>query len=88
MQMAARLAIELEMAASELLTRQTALIERCQLPVTLAGADPDAMLPVMMRDKKVAHGKLRFVLPSEIGVVELVGGVAETAVRKAINDTR
>ena len=88
MQMAARLAIELEMASPELLTQQTALIERCQLPVTLANADPDLMLPVMMRDKKVAHGKLRFILPSEIGVVDLVGGVDEAAVRKAISDTR
>ena len=88
MQMAARLAIDLKMADASLLEKQTDLIHRCGLPTSLAEADPDAMLPVMMRDKKVAHGKLRFILPTEIGVVELVGGIDEAAVRKAIHATR
>ena len=88
MQMAARLAIELEMIDVSVLDRQTALIEACRLPTTLAEADPDAMLPVMMRDKKVAHGKLRFILPTEIGTVELVGGIEESAVRRAIEANR
>lgn len=88
MQMAARLAIDLQMADASLLEQQTHLIQQCELPITLASADPDAMLPVMMRDKKVAHGKLRFILPSEIGVVELVGGIDEAAVRQAIEATR
>jgi 3-dehydroquinate synthase len=84
MQMAARLAINLDMADPTLLERQTALIKACGLPTTLASADPDQMLPVMKRDKKVAHGKLRFVLPTEIGVVDLVEGIDEAAVRSAI----
>ncbi len=88
MQMAARLAIELGMIDASVLNRQTALIEACRLPTTLAEADPDAMLPVMMRDKKVAHGKLRFILPTEIGAVELVGGIEESAVRRAIEANR
>ena len=87
MQMAARLAIKLGMTEPSLLDRQTALLEACQLPTTLPTANPDDMLPVMMRDKKVAHGNLRFVLPSEIGVVELVGGVDESDVREAIEAT-
>lgn len=87
MQMAARLAIQLGMADESLLKKQTELIEQCELPTTLPDADPDAMLPVMMRDKKVAHGQLRFILPSEIGAVELVGGVDENAVRAAIEAT-
>ena len=88
MQMAARLAIELGMIDASVMDRQTALIEACRLPATLAEADPEAMLPVMMRDKKVAHGKLRFILPTEIGAVELVGGIEESAVRRAIEATR
>jgi 3-dehydroquinate synthase len=88
MQMAARLAIELDMIDASVLSRQTALIQACRLPATLAEADPEAMLPVMMRDKKVAHGKLRFILPTEIGAVELVGGIEESAVRRAIEATR
>ncbi|MEM8672162.1 MAG: 3-dehydroquinate synthase [Planctomycetota bacterium] len=88
MQMAARLAIDLKLADPSLLHRQTKLIELCGLPTTYASADPDQMIPVMMRDKKVAHGKLRFILPSEIGVVDLVGGVEESKVRKAIVESR
>ena len=84
MQMAARLATDLQMAKTSLLERQGTLLEACGLPTTLAGADVDAMLPVMMRDKKVAHGKLRFVLPTELGVVDLVEGIEESAIRQAI----
>ena len=29
----------------------------------------------MMHDKKVEHGKLRFVLPARMGHVELVGDI-------------
>ena len=46
------------------------------------------MLPVMMRDKKVAHGKLRFVLPTRIGHVDLVGDVDPAAVVRAIAQHR
>jgi 3-dehydroquinate synthase len=88
MQMAARLAVDLDMAEASLLQRQTALITACGLPTTLEQADPDQMLPVMMCDKKVAHGNLRFVLPTEIGVVDLVGGIDESAIRKAILENR
>lgn len=88
MQMAARLAIDLAMAESSLLERQTALIKACSLPTEFPEADTEAMLPVMMRDKKVAHGKLRFILPTKIGNVDLVGGVEEDAVRRAIESNQ
>ncbi len=84
MQMAARMAIDLDRCDRELWDRQTRLLKNCQLPTTWADADPDAMLPVMMRDKKVAHGKLRFILPSRIGSVDLVGDIDDAAVRNAI----
>ncbi|MEL6110552.1 MAG: 3-dehydroquinate synthase [Planctomycetota bacterium] len=88
MQMAASLAISLGLCRSELLARQTRLLTACGLPITLTDADPDEMLPVMMRDKKVAHGKLRFILPTRIGHVKLVGDVEEGAVRAAIEAHR
>ena len=37
-----------------------------------------------MHDKKVQHGRLRFVLPSAMGSVELVGDVEVADVRAAI----
>jgi len=84
MQMAAHLAVELNMCDRNLLDRQTALLEACQLPTHLEGANPDDLLPVMSRDKKVAHGKLRFILPTAIGTVKLVGDIDPAAVREAI----
>jgi 3-dehydroquinate synthase len=88
MQMAARLAVDVGMAQPDLLSRQTKVLEACHLPVSLETADASELLPVMMRDKKVAHGKLRFVLPTDIGNVDLVGGLEESAVRAAIESSR
>lgn len=88
MQMAARLAIAFGLCDADVLRRQTELLQACRLPVTLPTASADEMLPVMRRDKKAAHGDLRFILPREIGNVELVGQVDESAVRQAIEHTR
>ena len=88
MEMAARLAQELGLVEDDLLERQTRLLQKCRLPVVLPEADPDQMLPVMMRDKKVEHGKLRFILPSKIGSVDLVGDVDQQLVREVILKTR
>ncbi len=88
MQMAARLAIDLRLCEDELLVRQTALLRAVGLPIVYPNAVSDEMLPVMCRDKKVEHGKLRFILPTEIGSVRLVGDVDESDVRRAIEQTR
>ncbi len=84
MQMAARLAISLGRVDEELLKRQTRLLLAAGLPITDPGADIPAMIRVMARDKKVEHGKLRFVLPTKIGHVELVTDVDESLVRDVI----
>lgn len=84
MQMAARLALSLGRVDETFLVRQTQLLDAVGLPLVWKDADPDAMIPVMGRDKKVAHGKLRFILPTRIGHVELVGDVPEPEVVKAI----
>ena len=40
----------------------------------------------MMHDKKVQHGKLRFVLPSRLGSVELVNDVDPEDIRAALEE--
>ncbi|TWT97343.1 3-dehydroquinate synthase [Neorhodopirellula pilleata] len=85
MQMAARLAVALGKCEADLINRQTRLLDNAQLPLVWPQANPEAMIPVMARDKKVAHGKLRFVLPDRIGHVELVGDVPVDQVRFAID---
>ncbi|MEM6980361.1 MAG: 3-dehydroquinate synthase [Planctomycetota bacterium] len=88
MQMAARLAIRLERCPEDLLERQTCLLTNAGLPIVWPDAKPDAMLQVMSRDKKVQHGQLRFVLPSQLGHVDLVSDVQRSHVIDAIESTR
>ncbi len=88
MEMAARMAHSLGRVDVQMIDRQRDLIRRCNLPTVWADADPDAMLRVMRTDKKVAHGKLRFVLPSRIGHVDLVTCDDVDVIAAAIRATR
>ncbi len=64
--------------------RQRKLLETLELPVKTPPLDPDKILSAMMHDKKVQHGKLRFVLPSRLGSVELVDDVDPEDIRAAL----
>lgn len=77
---ASQLAERLGRVDADCTARQRDLLLRLGAPVTLPALDPAAMLAAMQRDKKVAHGRLRFVLPSRMGQVELVGNVPEEQV--------
>jgi 3-dehydroquinate synthase len=80
---AARLAVRLGRIDESIATRQHELLEVLGLPtrlpdqVQLANAD---ILQRMRLDKKNAAGRLRFVLPTRLGHVELVDGIVETEV--------
>ena len=83
---AARLARSLGRIDDGVVRRQDAVLEALGLPVAPpsgAGA-ADELLAIMGRDKKAVGGRLRFVLPAQIGVVELVGDVPEALVRQAL----
>ena len=85
MQCAARLACALGRIDREIVTRQDRLLRALRLPVVVPRElSEDQLLAAMQRDKKVEHGRLRFVLPSRIGHVELVGGVDPALVRQAL----
>jgi len=80
MMCAARLARRLGRVDDALVDRQRTLLESVGLPTSLGSegsgsVDLDRLLAATGRDKKVEHGSLRFVLPTRIGHVELVGGV-------------
>ena len=45
------------------------------MPTEVPELDRRQLLAAMQRDKKVAHGQLRFVLPTRMGHVELVADV-------------
>ncbi len=72
---ASRLAERAGRISADVTERQQKLLEALQLPVEVPELDHDAVLEVMKRDKKVVEGRLRFVLPSRMGHVELVEDV-------------
>ncbi len=72
---ASRLAERLGRIDAEVTERQEKLLQAVGLPTEVPDVDPDQVLKTMMHDKKVEHGRLRLVLPSRLGDVELVGDV-------------
>ena len=81
---ASRLAERLGRVSTELTARQRALLMALGLPVSVPQVDHELLLTAMAHDKKVEHGRLRFVLPSRMGHVELVADVPVDAVRAAL----
>ena len=84
MMCAARLAERLGRIDKTFGNRQLALLTALGLPVDVPTVDHEALLAAMQRDKKVEHGRLRFVLPTELGHVELVGNIDPSDVRAAL----
>lgn len=81
---ASRLAERLGRIDHELTERQYRLLEALKLPTSVPEVEHDRLIAAMRHDKKVEHGKLRFVLPSRMGHVELVGNIDETLVRQSL----
>jgi 3-dehydroquinate synthase len=81
---AARLAEHLGYIDTNCARRQHDLLVALGLPVRLPELSPQALIAAMQRDKKVEHGRLRFVLPTRLGHVELVSGILEETVRTVL----
>jgi 3-dehydroquinate synthase len=81
---ASRLAERLGRVDRAFTERQRGLLVALGLPVDFPAADHDALMAAMAHDKKVEHGRLRFVLPTRMGHVELVDNVPEADVRAAL----
>jgi 3-dehydroquinate synthase len=76
---AARIAAEMGRAAPSLADRIEAALLAWGLPTRCPPFDAEAIQEAMAHDKKKRGGVLRWVLPREIGVVEIVEDVpAET----------
>ncbi len=88
---AARLAEMLGRIGPDIVARQDRLLESLELPTDLGAfqkhaptATADDLLSIMARDKKTLDGRLRFVLPTRIGHVELVDGIDPAVVRRVL----
>jgi len=84
---AARLARILGRIDEATVHRQQQLLERLALPTALPAFKHQELIAAMRHDKKVEFGKLRFVLPSRIGHVELVDGVEVHQIEQALTGT-
>ncbi|MBA61740.1 MAG: 3-dehydroquinate synthase [Planctomycetaceae bacterium] len=83
---ASRLAEALGRITSEDTARQHNLLVQLNLPIALPqDLKREPMVEAMKRDKKTEHGKIRFILPTRIGHVELVDDVDEALALAAFN---
>jgi 3-dehydroquinate synthase len=80
---ASRLAERLGRIDPEVTARQRRLLEAFGLPVEPEAWPVAELLKTMRSDKKAVSGRMRFVLPSRLGAVELVENVAEADVAAA-----
>ncbi len=87
MLMAAQTAKLLGLLADKDIERIKNLLIKAKLPVKR----PEQMaiesyIPHMLRDKKVISGKLRLVIPTKIGQVEVMDGIEKSVVLESINN--
>jgi 3-dehydroquinate synthase len=82
---AGKIAVELGMWHQEDAQRQDALLQKAGLPTKLPGGlDIDAIANALQTDKKVKNGKVRFVLPTQIGTVEITDQVPADTIRQVL----
>jgi len=85
MDLAARVALRMELWGPESVERQRALLQAYGLPTSVpAGVDLSRLLELTLRDKKVHAGRVRWVLPTAIGSAEVRDDVPEQLVRAVV----
>jgi 3-dehydroquinate synthase len=88
MMCAARLAERLGRMDATFVERQRKLLTTFGLSLDVPDVDRDEVIELMYHDKKVEHGKLRFVLPSRMGRVELVPGIDTDSILAAMSNEK
>ncbi len=88
MSVAARLAANLEICGPETRDEILNALAHYQLPIHIPNTfTPEQILEAMGTDKKIQSGKLRLILPIEIGKVEIVSNVPRAELIQALNDS-
>jgi 3-dehydroquinate synthase len=87
MMCAARLAERLGRVDAAFIERQRKLLDAFGLPLDAPDVDHGELIELMYRDKKVERGKLRFVLPTRLGHVELVRDVEKEDILAAMAES-
>ncbi|MDI9406672.1 MAG: 3-dehydroquinate synthase [Chitinophagaceae bacterium] len=78
------IAVEMGLWSGAEQARQLALIEAAGLPVRWPALEPQAVLACLQGDKKVRDGRVRFVLPTAIGSVQIRDDVTAEIVQLAL----
>ncbi len=81
---ASKLAESLGRITPDITHRQQQLLQGLGLALEVPNVDHAQLVRAMQKDKKSEHGRLRFVLPSRLGHVELVGDVPQELVLAAL----
>jgi 3-dehydroquinate synthase len=77
---ASRLAERQGWVGTEVTQRLVSLLKRFGLPTIPPPGSPEERLAIMRRDKKASAGRIRFVLPREIGRVEIAEAIPDAEV--------
>jgi 3-dehydroquinate synthase len=83
---AAMIASELNILDSRNVTRLKKLLEKAGLTTKLPPVEVKQVIQTMRYDKKVQNGKIRFVLPRNIGQVFITGDVSPAIVEKVLEE--
>ena len=83
---AANLAVELDLMDAENVIRLKNLLQKAGLMTKLPKMEIKQVLRAMRYDKKVLHGKIRFVLPRSIGEVFITDDVSPQVVEKILGE--
>jgi 3-dehydroquinate synthase len=82
---AGQIAVELGLWTQEESDRQYALIQKTGLPTQIpADVDVEAIAATLQTDKKVEAGRVRFVLPTQIGTVKVTDQVPSETVGQVL----
>jgi 3-dehydroquinate synthase len=82
---ASRIAVKLGLWDEDCDRRQLGLIQKAGLPTKLpTGINIDEILASLQLDKKVENKKVRFILPTEIGVVTITDQVSSEVIREVL----
>ncbi|WP_066381770.1 MULTISPECIES: 3-dehydroquinate synthase [unclassified Anabaena] len=84
---AGQIAVELGMWQQQDTERQNALIQKAGLPTKLPeGLDIEGIIDALQLDKKVKNGKVRFILPTQMGVVTITDEVPADIIRQVLQN--
>jgi 3-dehydroquinate synthase len=86
---AGKIATKLQMWTKEAEKRQNLLIQKAGLPVTIpVTLDSQAVIETLQTDKKVKAGKVRFILPTQIGQVTMTDQVPSEIIQEVLEEIK